>query len=89
MPVSINVKNVVQVALPVPMPTLVSLATPENSEPSKTVFVFVKMDTLNLSTKTTPENANHAPTSVRLVYRVPPNVLHATQQSTESKVMTV
>lgn len=60
----------------------------ENSELLRIQFVSVKMDTLNLFTKTEPKSVPNALQNVRPVHKVPLNVLHVTHPSTELKVMT-
>lgn len=71
-----------QVLLPV---LLVML---ENSELLRIQFVSVKMDTLNLFTKMELKSVLNVLQNVRPVHKVPSNVLHVTQPSTELKVMT-
>lgn len=84
----INVPYVIQ-AVPLAQVLLpVLLVMLENSELLKTQFVSVKMDTLNLFMKMELKPVLNVLLNVRLVHKVLLNVLHATQLSTELKVMT-
>lgn len=88
MPESTNVPNATQAAPLAQVLLPVSLVMLENSEPLKIQFVSVKMDTLNLFTKTELKSVPNVLQNVRLVHKVLLNVLHVTQPSTELKVMT-
>ena len=88
MPESTNVPNAIQAAPLAQVLLPVSLVMLENSELLKIQFVSVKMDTLNLFTKTELKSVPNVLQNVRLVHKVPLNVPHVIQPSTESKVMT-
>jgi hypothetical protein len=70
-----NVPLAAQTVLLVQAPLLVSLVMPANSEPLEALFVSVKMDTSNLSTKMEPESAPSAHQNVKLALKVPLNAI--------------
>ena len=73
---TLELTNVPLAAQAVPLvqtPPLVSHVMPPNPESSEALFVSVKMDTSNLSTKMEPESAPSAHQNVKLALKVPLN----------------
>lgn len=65
MPVSINVKHAIQVVLPALVQSHVQAVMLENSEFSTILFVFVKMDSLNLFSLMELKYVLHAQVNVK------------------------
>lgn len=86
--VSTNAPPAAQAVPLAPAPPPAPVATPENSEPSTTLFVSVKKDTSNLFSKMEPEPALHAQKNANLAHKALCNALAVTQLSTELKVTT-
>ena len=87
----LELTNVPLAAQAVPLvqaPPLVPLVMPEDSESSTILFVSVKMDTSNLSSKMEPESAPNAHQNAELALKVPLNAQVVMPMLTELKVTT-
>lgn len=89
MPESTSVLPATHPAPPVQALQSASPAMPESSEPSRTTFASVKMDTSNSPSKTEPKSAPSAHQNAKPALKAPFNAHPAIHPSTESKVTTV